>query len=87
MCKIVSLSCHSFRYLHEVCSPPVLHKNIKSSNVLLDADLNPHLSDCGLSFFYEVCMQSGSSLTIDEQSIIIVRTMWSKGREISTGRK
>uniref|UniRef100_A0A0D9XGQ8 Protein kinase domain-containing protein n=1 Tax=Leersia perrieri TaxID=77586 RepID=A0A0D9XGQ8_9ORYZ len=30
-------------YLHEVCSPSVLHKNIKSSNVLLDADPNPHL--------------------------------------------
>ena len=45
-----------FRYLHEACSPPVIHKNVKSSNVLLDADLNPHLGDCGLGFFYEVCV-------------------------------
>lgn len=38
-----------FRYLHEVCSPSILHKNLKSANVLLDGELNPHLSDCGLS--------------------------------------
>jgi serine/threonine protein kinase len=33
----------------------MIHKNIKASNVLLDADLNPHLTDCGLAYFYEVC--------------------------------
>lgn len=37
------------RYLHEVCSPSVVHKNFKSANILLDNELNPHLSDCGLA--------------------------------------
>ncbi|MCD7454676.1 hypothetical protein HAX54_025570 [Datura stramonium] len=37
------------RYLHEVCSPSLVHSNIKSENILLDAELNPHLSDCGLA--------------------------------------
>lgn len=37
------------RYLHEACSPSLVHKNIKSENILLDADLNPHLSDSGLA--------------------------------------
>lgn len=37
------------RYLHEVCSPPVVHRNFKSANILLDIDLNPHVSDCGLA--------------------------------------
>jgi serine/threonine protein kinase len=27
----------------------VLHKNFKSSNILLDGDLNPHLSDSGFA--------------------------------------
>lgn len=40
-----------FRYLHEICSPSVIHKNIKSANILLDAELNPHLSDSGLANF------------------------------------
>jgi hypothetical protein len=39
----------ALEYLHEVCSPSVVHKNLKSANVLLDSELNPRLSDCGLS--------------------------------------
>lgn len=39
----------SHRYLHETCSPHIIHKNFKSANILLDAELNPHISDCGLS--------------------------------------
>jgi serine/threonine protein kinase len=37
------------RYLHEVCAPPVVHRNFKSANILLDDELNPHVSDCGLA--------------------------------------
>ncbi|KAK9757058.1 hypothetical protein RND81_01G137400 [Saponaria officinalis] len=40
-------------YLHESCSPPLVHRSIKSSNILLDAELNPRLSDCGLAIFYQ----------------------------------
>ncbi|KAJ0683264.1 putative protein kinase RLK-Pelle-LRR-V family [Helianthus annuus] len=36
-------------YLHEVCLPSVVHRNIKSANILLDEELNPHLSYCGLA--------------------------------------
>ncbi|KAK4587615.1 hypothetical protein RGQ29_018860 [Quercus rubra] len=45
-------------YLHEVCSPSLVHKNIKSSNILLDADLNPHLSDSGLAIFHQRTSQN-----------------------------
>lgn len=37
------------RYLHEVCLPAVVHRNFKSANVLLDDELNPHLTDCGIA--------------------------------------
>lgn len=43
-----------FRYLHDICSPPIVHKNIKSSNILLDLELNPHLSDYGMANFHQV---------------------------------
>ncbi|XP_074578092.1 protein STRUBBELIG-RECEPTOR FAMILY 6-like [Curcuma longa] len=46
--KIALGTARALEYLHEVCSPSVIHKNLKSSNILLDMDLNPHLSDCGL---------------------------------------
>ncbi|CAL9200769.1 unnamed protein product [Musa hybrid cultivar] len=39
----------ALEYLHEVCLPSVVHKNFKSTNILLDEELNPHLSDCGLA--------------------------------------
>ena len=53
-CMCVSSLCKfclfaSFRYLHEVCLPSVVHRNFKSANILLDEELNPHLSDCGLA--------------------------------------
>lgn len=39
----------ALEYLHEVCLPSVVHRNLKTANILLDEDLNPHLSDCGLA--------------------------------------
>ncbi|KAJ0988510.1 hypothetical protein J5N97_006866 [Dioscorea zingiberensis] len=47
--KIALGTAQALEYLHEVCSPSVVHKNFKSANILLDTELNPHLSDCGLA--------------------------------------
>ncbi|KAL8122763.1 hypothetical protein AgCh_010948 [Apium graveolens] len=47
--KIALGTARALEYLHEVCSPSVVHKNFKSANILLDTELNPHLSDCGLA--------------------------------------
>ncbi|KAE8724399.1 Protein STRUBBELIG-RECEPTOR FAMILY 8 [Hibiscus syriacus] len=39
----------ALEYLHEVFLPSVVHRNFKSASILLDEELNPHLSDCGLA--------------------------------------
>ncbi|KAK7258397.1 hypothetical protein RIF29_23971 [Crotalaria pallida] len=49
--KIALGTARALEYLHEVCSPSVVHKNIKSANILLDAELNPHISDSGLASY------------------------------------
>ncbi|XP_020102842.1 protein STRUBBELIG-RECEPTOR FAMILY 8 [Ananas comosus] len=47
--KIALGTARALEYLHEVCLPSVVHKNFKSANILLDEELNPRLSDCGLA--------------------------------------
>ncbi|KAG8073731.1 hypothetical protein GUJ93_ZPchr0006g42010 [Zizania palustris] len=49
--KIALGSARALEYLHETCSPSTIHKNFKSSNILLDSEFNPHLSDAGLASF------------------------------------
>ncbi|KAL3627748.1 hypothetical protein CASFOL_029111 [Castilleja foliolosa] len=39
----------ALEYLHEVCKPAVMHRNLKSCNVLLEDDLSVRVSDCGLA--------------------------------------
>uniref|UniRef100_A0A803MZ23 Protein kinase domain-containing protein n=1 Tax=Chenopodium quinoa TaxID=63459 RepID=A0A803MZ23_CHEQI len=39
----------ALEYLHEVCEPPVVHRNFKSGNLLLDDELQVRVSDCGLA--------------------------------------
>lgn len=39
----------ALEYLHEVCQPPVVHKNFMSANILLDDELTIRVSDSGLA--------------------------------------
>ncbi|XP_051142199.1 MDIS1-interacting receptor like kinase 1 [Andrographis paniculata] len=36
-------------YLHHDCHPPVIHRDVKSNNILLDANLEARLADFGLA--------------------------------------
>ncbi|KAM2911205.1 hypothetical protein FF1_003989 [Malus domestica] len=45
--KIVQGLAHAISYLHNDCSPPVVHRDISVNNVLLESDFEPQLSDFG----------------------------------------
>ncbi|KAL1290938.1 hypothetical protein AAHE18_20G165200 [Arachis hypogaea] len=47
--KIALDTARGLEYLHEHCHPPVIHRDMKSSNILLDANFNAKLSDFGLA--------------------------------------
>ncbi|KAH0853039.1 hypothetical protein HID58_093507, partial [Brassica napus] len=47
--KVAAGAARGLEYLHETADPPVIYRDFKTSNILLDEEFNPKLSDFGLA--------------------------------------
>lgn len=47
--KIAEGAAKGLEYLHEQADPPVIYRDFKASNILLDENFHPKLSDFGLA--------------------------------------
>ncbi|KAF3952639.1 hypothetical protein CMV_021825, partial [Castanea mollissima] len=64
----------ALEYLHEICQPPIVHRNFKSANLLLDDKLELCVSDCGLA----PLLSSSSASQFDgfQKEAIQMRVSW-----------
>ncbi|XAR71432.1 Non-specific serine/threonine protein kinase [Bertholletia excelsa] len=49
-------------YLHHDCAPPIIHRDVKSNNILLDEEFRPRLADFGLAKPLDSEMEGGDAL-------------------------
>lgn len=48
-CKIAMDAAEGLAYLHHDCVPPIVHRDVKSNNILLDGDFGARVADFGVA--------------------------------------
>lgn len=51
--KIIEGIAHALFYMHHDCSPPIVHRDVTTSNILLNCDMKASISDFGIARFLD----------------------------------
>ncbi|CAN1295341.1 Probable LRR receptor-like serine/threonine-protein kinase At3g47570 [Linum perenne] len=71
-------------YLHNHCGTPIVHCDLKPSNVLLDEDMVAHVSDFGLARFLSAAANPSSSTIGIKGTVGYAPPEYGMGNEVST---
>lgn len=62
--KIALGIAHGLAYLHNDCVPAIVHRDVKSRNILLDEDCEASLADFGVAKILQSCGKGDSTAII-----------------------
>jgi serine/threonine protein kinase len=62
--SIAVQAAHGLCYLHHDCSPLIVHRDVKSNNILLDSTFQAHVADFGLAKLFQDTGKSESMSSI-----------------------
>ncbi|KAK1323290.1 Receptor-like protein kinase [Acorus calamus] len=62
--KIALGIAQGLEYLHHDCNPAIVHRDIKPKNIMLDLDMEPHISDFGIATLIDTSVSPNSSVII-----------------------